>query len=154
MPINAIKIETKINRSPIDTFDMFMSKVSDWWPLDTHSVSPSLGEPAPETVVIERFEGGKVFEIATNGQHRIWGTILEYAEGKRVAFTWHPGLSADDATEVSVAFERTDDGNTLVTLTHKGWEVRGEQAADIRGNYVKGWTDIIQKRFAGLANAR
>ena len=150
MPIDAVKVVTKINRNPAETFDVFMSKVSDWWPLDTHSVSPNLGEPTPETVVIERFEGGKVFEVAVSGQHRIWGTILDYEEGKRVAFSWHPGSPENEATAVSVEFEPTDDGNTLVTLVHTGWEIRGDQAAAIRSNYLKGWTDILQNQFAGL----
>ena len=153
MSLDAIKIVSKIKRSPNETFDAFLSKASLWWPLDTHSISPSLGEPAPDTIVIERFEGGKIFEISAHGEHRIWGTVLDYEEGKRIAFSWHPGLTESDATAVSVEFEPTDEGHTIVTLVHSGWEARGDRAAEIRGNYATGWSDIIQNRFTDFANA-
>lgn len=152
MHLDPIKVVTKINRSPRDTFAAFLSKVSAWWPLDTHSIGPNLGEPVPDTVVIERHEGGAIFEVSTTGERRIWGTILDYEEGKRIAFTWHPGLPEAEATNVSVAFDLMDDGHTLVTLVHSGWDARGEKAATIRTNYVTGWTDIIETRFAGFAN--
>jgi hypothetical protein len=153
MSLDAIKVVSKINKSPGETFDAFMSRVSDWWPLDTHSVSPYLGEPAPDTVVIERYEGGKIFEISANGEHRIWGTILDYQEGRSVTFSWYPGLSENDATKVSVEFEIADDGKTIVTLVHSGWEARGDKAEEIRGNYVTGWTDIMQNRFTEFTNS-
>ncbi|MEO0979336.1 MAG: SRPBCC domain-containing protein [Pseudomonadota bacterium] len=153
MSLEPVTVVAKINRSPSETFDAFLSKVSHWWPLETHSVSPYLGEPAPETVVIERYEGGKIFEISTKGDHRIWGTILNYQEGKRVTFSWHPGSPEHEATTVSVAFDLADDGKTIVTLVHSGWEARGDKAAEIRGNYLTGWTDIIQRRFIDFTNA-
>ncbi len=153
MPLDPIEIVSKIDRPPADTFDAFLSKVSQWWPLETHSVGPYLGEPAPTVAVIERHEGGKVFEVSATGEHRVWGTIVEYEDGKRIAFSWHPGLSEAEATKVSVDFALADDGGTIVTLIHSGWEARGEQADAMRGNYLTGWTDIIQNRFTGFVNA-
>ena len=153
MSLDEIKVVSTINRNKRETFEAFMSKASHWWPLDTHSVSPYLGEPAPDTVVIERYEGGKIFEISASGEHRVWGTILDYQEGKRIAFSWHPGLPENEATTVSVEFEAVDDGKTVVTLIHSGWEARGERAAETRENYVTGWNDIIQTRFTGFTNS-
>ncbi len=153
MSLNAIKVVSEVNRSPDETFDAFMSEASHWWPLDTHSVSPYLGEPAPDTVVIERYEGGQIFEISKTGENRIWGIIIDYEEGRRVAFRWYPGLSEAEATTVSVEFEATDDGKTVVTLIHDGWEARGDQAAEIRKNYVEGWAEIIDGRFRNFINA-
>lgn len=153
MSLDPVKVVTRINRSPSETFDAFMSRASHWWPLETHSVSPYLGEPAPESVVIERHEGGKIFEISTKGEHRVWGTILDYQEGRRVAFSWHPGSPENEATTVTVDFELADDGKTIVTLVHDGWEARGDKATEIRGNYLTGWADIIQNRFTDFANA-
>jgi len=153
MPLDPIKIVTIIRCTPRETFEAFMSKAALWWPLETHSVSPYFGEPAPETVVIQRHEGGKVFEISTTGEQRVWGTILDYEEGKRIVFSWHPGLSETEATQVSVEFEMADDGSTVITLIHSGWEARGEKAVEMRNNYQTGWFDIIQNRFAGFANS-
>lgn len=153
MPIDPITIVTTVERSPTETFDAFLSKVSHWWPLETHSVSPYLGQPAPETVVIERYEGGRIFETSTQGEQFIWGIVLEYVEGKRIAFSWHPGLSEAEATKVTVEFEVTDAGCTVVTLVHTGWEARGEKADEMRGNYQTGWADIIQNRFSSFVSS-
>lgn len=153
MSLDPITIVCEVKRSPRETFDAFISKASDWWPLDTHSISPYLGEPVPDTVVMERYEGGKIYEISKTGEHRVWGVILDYEEGKHIAFTWYPGLSETEATTVSVEFETTDDGNTVVTLIHQGWEARGEQAAATRSNYVTGWADIVQSRFTNFVNS-
>lgn len=153
MSLEAIRVVTVVNRSPSETFDAFLSKASNWWPLDTHSVSPYLGEPAPDTVVLERFEGGKIYEISQSGEHRLWGVILDYEDGKRLTFSWYPGLIEDEATRVSVTFDATDNDKTMVTLVHSGWEARGESAVDMRQNYVTGWDDIIQSRFANYVNA-
>ncbi|MEL6690539.1 MAG: SRPBCC domain-containing protein [Pseudomonadota bacterium] len=153
MPLEPIKVVTKINRRPEEVFDAFMSKISDWWPLATHSVGPFLGEAAPEIVVFEGHEGGKIYEVSERGEHRVWGTVLKYQAGRHVSFSWHPGLPESEATTVSVDFEPTDDGATLVTLVHTGWEARGDGAAAIRENYVSGWADIIQNRFTAFTNA-
>ena len=47
----------------------------------THSLSPFLGEPAPEIVVFEAHEGGKIYEVSERGEHRPWGTVLHYSAG-------------------------------------------------------------------------
>ncbi|MFQ6550292.1 SRPBCC domain-containing protein [Aestuariibius sp. 2305UL40-4] len=153
MPLDPIKVVTTIKRNPQEAFDAFVSKVSLWWPLETHSVSPYLGEPVPEIVVIERHEGGQVFEISAKGERRAWGTILAYEEGKHISFSWHPGLSEAEATTVSVEFESADDGSTVITLVHTGWEARGDQAVEMRGNYLSGWADIMQNRFTGFTKS-
>ena len=103
-----------------------------------------MGDPAPEIVVFESHEGGKIYEISPGGEHRIWGTVLEYQAGLHVSFSWHPGLEEAQATTVSVDFEPTDDGATVVTLVHTGWEAPGDWATAVRENYVTGWAYIIQ----------
>lgn len=153
MSLEPIRIVVVVDRNPAETFDAFTRRVSEWWPLQTHSVSPYMGEPAPDTVVIERREDGDIFEVSQSGERRLWGKVLDYVEGKRLSFTWHPGLAVTQATRVSVAFESTDHNKTVVTLVHEGWEARGADASSMRETYHTGWQTIIQERFVMFVHA-
>lgn len=151
MTLEPIEIMVIVPR-PVDAaFDAFTQRLSDWWPLDTHSIGPSLGEAPPETVVVEAREGGRIFEDSDTGTERLWGRITAYEPGRALAFTWHPGLDEALSTHVTVRFEPTDTGATAVTLIHDGWAVRGENAEQVRTNYVNGWQDILANRFAAFA---
>ena len=68
-------------------------------------------------------------------------------DGKTLSVTWHPGLDATLATRVTVRFAGTDDGKTVVTLIHDGWDMRGDQAEATHENYVAGLQDILWSRF-------
>ena len=148
MRIEPFEITVVINRTPNDVFDAFVSKLSDWWPLETHSIGPGLGEAPPSHVVVEPDEGGRIYEVSQNGEARLWGRIKDYEPGKAISFTWHPGLDGTMATFVSVRFQETDANRTAVTLVHDGWDARGDDAERVRENYVTGWSDIIRRRFA------
>lgn len=154
MVFSPIEVTAVVDRLPAETFDAFVFGISDWWPLDTHSVGPYLGDPAPDTVVMERHEGGRIFEVSPNGEQRLWGEFLEFDDGAKLSFSWYPGLDKALATIVTVCFEGTDDGKTVVTLTHDGWEARGADAASMRENYVSGWKDIIKNRFVSFVSNR
>ena len=65
-----------------------------------------------------------------------------------MAFTWHPGEDAVDATSVEVAFVAADSG-TVVTLTHVGWE-RHPGGVKMRAGYDTGW-DLVLGRYAAAA---
>ena len=41
---------------------------------------------------------------------------------------------------------------TRVDLEHRGWEVYGEEAAEMRGEYVEGW-EFVLSRYVEKANA-
>ncbi|MEO0401971.1 MAG: SRPBCC domain-containing protein, partial [Pseudomonadota bacterium] len=73
--------------------------------------------------------------------------ILEYEAGRSLAMTWHPGNNADNPTRVSVTFEQIADNSTRVTLTHSGWEIWGDAAADKRENYDTGWDFVLGARY-------
>jgi hypothetical protein len=53
---------------------------------------------------------------------------------------------------VTIAFARVD-GGTCVTLTHEGWEVLGDGAAPVRGEYQTGWDLVLVERFGGICLA-
>jgi len=126
-----------IVRAGVETaFRLFTDRIGEWWPLATHSV---FGEHA--TVA---FEDGRLVERAA-ATSTTWGEVLAWDPPQGFRITWHPGHDADEATEVAVAFTEQD-GETLVRLTHTGWERRARAAA--RASYETGWV-LVLERYAG-----
>ncbi|MEO1108435.1 MAG: SRPBCC domain-containing protein [Pseudomonadota bacterium] len=144
---NPIVKSITVNAAPNRAFDVFVHRVANWWPLDGHAVSASKGKPAL-AVMIEPWVGGAVYETMCDGERADWGEVLIYEDGRRVAFTWHPGTNKDFPTQVEVLFEERDPGKTLVTLTHSGWEVWAAEAPEKRGGYDTGWDFVLGECYA------
>ena len=130
-----------VNCSPEHAFKVFVSRISDWWPVESHSVSAGEGRPA-QSVTIERTVGGSVYETKYDGSRADWGRVLTYEQGKKLTMTWHPGNNSDNATLVEVTFTGSDTGCD-VTLTHSGWDVWGSEAPDRITRYTEGWGMIL-----------
>jgi uncharacterized protein YndB with AHSA1/START domain len=120
-------------------FRRFTDEIHTWWPMATHSVAA--GRAA--TVVLEGWEGGRLFEREDDGTTHEWGRIVTWEPPHRVAFTWHPGRQSPSAQHLSVAFTVEGDG-TSAELTHGGWEVLGDDAAAVRGQYDQGWLQVLE----------
>jgi hypothetical protein len=123
-------------------FDLFTAHIGAWWPMRTHSV---YGEEA--TVA---FENGQVIE-RLGDRETVWGTVLEWDRPAGFGMTWHPGNPPEQATEVHVGFADAGTG-TLVTLTHVGWDRRGD-ADRARAGYEVGWPIVLgeYEQHAALA---
>ncbi len=119
-------------------FELFTSRIDDWWPRVTHSVG---GEEAA-SVHMDSEVGGRVFEVTRDGVEHEWGRILAWEPAARVAFSWYPGLGAEQATHVEVSFRSTAEG-TEVTLVHDGWEARGADSNRMRDGYDTGWDFVL-----------
>ncbi|WP_171178752.1 SRPBCC domain-containing protein [Ruegeria sp. HKCCD8929] len=141
----------EVNCSAARAFEVFVTRISDWWPLDGHAVSAASGKPA-QSVTIEPRVGGAVYETMHDGGRTDWGKVLEFEPGRSLAMTWHPGNNADAPTRVQVEFADAG-GKTRVTLTHSGWEVWGAEAAAKRGNYDSGWDFVFGERYTGAIAA-
>jgi hypothetical protein len=59
-----------------------------------------------------------------------------------VRFTWHPERQEMENVQVRVEF-RPSGTDTLVELTHSGWEQFGEQAIELRSQYDGGWDGVL-----------
>ena len=129
---------------PAEAFDLFTTRMSSWWPLQTHSVFTG----DSEAVVFESFAGGRVIERSRTGQEHVWAEIVAYDRPRRFVLAWHPG--GGPATEVEVAFTPSDDG-TLVELEHRGWEVF-EKPEAARDEYANGWPLVFGERFIAAAS--
>jgi hypothetical protein len=64
-----------------------------------------------------------------------------------MVFSWHPGREAATAQEVELRFVGTSSG-TRIELEHRGWEVLGDRAEEMRGGYVTGWVPVLESYVA------
>jgi uncharacterized protein YndB with AHSA1/START domain len=116
-------------------FAVFTDEIGRWWPLGGgHSVYGEGGTVA--------FRDGRVVERGPGGQEAVWGTVLDWDPPHRLRLTWHPGRDSANATEVEVRFTAAADGQTTVTLEHRGWERLADPAAT-RSAYDEGWPIVL-----------
>jgi uncharacterized protein YndB with AHSA1/START domain len=133
--------------APVErAFRVFTERIGDWWPVRTHSVH----EEQAERVELEPRLGGELYEVWSGGRVP-WGTITVWEPPHRLVYTWHPGYSPDEATEVEVRFTAHGE-ETLVELVHRGWEARGDLARKMRDGYETGWDPVLD-RFVERAAA-
>jgi uncharacterized protein YndB with AHSA1/START domain len=143
-----IRFRVTVPLSPADAFLLFTERMTEWWPLPTHS----LGRTRASRVDFEPWEGGRIVEHTVDGEEHVWGEVLIAEPPHRIVFTWHPGLDAD--TEVEVTFRAVViplGMTTEVTLEHRKWENLGAMAAEARSGYANGWPYVFVQRFTAAA---
>ena len=135
-------------------FAVFTERIGGWWPLGDHSVH---GENSTVSFAGSGV-GARIVESKSDvdgpadesADPSVWGTVTRWEPGELVAFTWHPGMSPDAASRVTVTFIEAA-GKTLVTLEHTGWESFGDRAVQARENYQQGWAVVLGAYAAQLA---
>jgi uncharacterized protein YndB with AHSA1/START domain/uncharacterized protein YciI len=115
-------------------FAVFTERIGAWWPVARHSV---YGEHATAA-----FRDGRLIETGPGGEEAVWGTVLDWQPPRRLLMTWHPGQGAERASEVEVGFAPVTETQTLVTVTHSGWE-RFTDPAAARDEYRNGWPTVL-----------
>src|SRR5205085_6244220 len=71
---------------PPQAFDLFTSRIGEWWPLESHSV----GGSSSAGIVLD--ESGAV-ETLGDGSTSRWGDVIDWEPPYRFSMTWHPGAS-------------------------------------------------------------
>lgn len=137
--------------SPDRAFKLFTEEMSEWWPLDTHSLSAAEDKPAKSVTIAPKI-GGEVTETRHDGTTALWGRVTDWTPGERFGMRWFVGHPEDRATQVDVRFESVADG-TQVTLTHSGWAVHGDAATAMRTGYKSGWEAILAGRYLMASKA-
>lgn len=127
-----------IQMSQEDAFRRFTLEVSQWWPM----TGRPLGVSRPGTVVFEERAGGQVFHRKRNGDTQVWGTIEKWNPPRNVRFSFHPERPPSQAQTVDVTFEPAGQ-DTLVQLTHSGWESLGSGGAALRDEFDTGWEPVM-----------
>lgn len=137
----SVTVETSIEHA----FTVFTERLGEWWPIRSLSVHTE------DTISarMEPREGGAIYEVWQGGRE-VWGEITTWDPPQRLVFNWHPGLEPTETTEIEVRFASR--GNvTVVELEHRGWEMRGERAGEVRATYDSGWVMTLD-RFAAAAS--
>jgi uncharacterized protein YciI/uncharacterized protein YndB with AHSA1/START domain len=140
-PLPPVRRQVVVPSGPELAFAVFTEEIGAWWPLGEHSIHGADAGVA--------FRDGKILEEGPAGEVALWGTVLDAAPPDRISFTWHPGMPAEQASEVSISFVAVGD-QTLVTLEHSGWEAFADDPAKHRANYNHGWP-IVLGRFEKAA---
>jgi uncharacterized protein YndB with AHSA1/START domain len=145
--VEPVRKSVTVSVAPPRAFEFFTRDIGRWWPLATHSVG--LAEAASVSFGVA--VGDQLVETGAHGTKEIWGTVLRSEPPRRIAISWHPGRSEDEATLVEVTFTPDSAGGTVVELVHSGWErwADGETRAD---NYRQGW-DPVLRAFVDQAGA-
>jgi uncharacterized protein YndB with AHSA1/START domain len=152
--IEPIHRSITVARAPADAFRLFTAEMGSWWPLDTHGRADEHQGATTERLVFEEREGGRVYEVLSNGVEADWGVVTAWEPPARFVLDWNPSPEDRPPTEVEVTFIETVGGGTRVDLHHRHWERLGEEAgAAYRANYEPGWTYILDERFGGAASA-
>jgi uncharacterized protein YndB with AHSA1/START domain len=125
-------------------FDLFTAGMHRWWPLHIHSLAVDAFEVrvTAESVVFEQSQGGRIYEVMSDGREGDWGSVLHWERPTRVVFSWKPNLTDNPPTEIEVRFTATAEG-TQVELEHRGWERLGDLALQRREGYQTGWTGLL-----------
>jgi uncharacterized protein YciI len=137
-----IRREILVDADPATAFEVFTARLGRWWPLAELSV---YGDGAAVS-----FDGGQIIESAADGRTAVWGTVTRWEPPDAVAFSWHPGKPAEQASHVEVTFTAAA-GQTLVTLQHTGWEVFADPAA-ARAEYDHGWPMVLERYGDAVAD--
>ncbi len=148
MTIPPVVKTIRVDITPQAAFALFTSRIGEWWPLSSHSVSGNAGHTSIELEMSEGI-GGELVETGHDGTRHVWGRIEEWAPGQALTLTWHPGRSDGAETQVRITFEADGEGTTL-TLTHSNWENLGAEGAKTRDGYDQGWNSIMEQ-FAQAA---
>jgi uncharacterized protein YndB with AHSA1/START domain len=145
----AVEQTIVVDAPPERAFAVFTEGLGTWWPLDGYSI----GSKPAASAVIEPRVGGRWFERAADGTECPWGHVLAWDPPRRLVLTWE--ISCDYqpdpsvASEVEVRFLAEKDGRTRVDLVHRGLEVYGERAQEMRDTFGSpgGWAGLLG-RFA------
>ena len=143
-----VRKSVTVPAAPERAFELFTAHIHQWWPLASHSVG---GEQAAG-IVFGDGTGAEITETLADGSTSVWGTVTGWEPPHRVAFTWHAGTAAAEATSVEVTFTPDGPGATVVRLVHSGWEQRPDGAA-ARAGYDSGWEPVIGSFAAFAAGA-
>jgi hypothetical protein len=150
-----VRKQITVQASQERAFAVFTEGQGSWWPPEHH-----IGEQPWHEAVVEPREGGRWFERAADGSECDWGRIRVWDPPSRLVLVWQLSDEwAYDAaleTEVDVRFIAEGPDRTRVELEHRGLEVYGDRAAEMRGTFdsSNGWSYILEAFGGALAPAR
>ena len=140
--------------SPEQAFDIFLTGMGSWWPLDKFTYSAMKGAPAKD-VRIDPRPGGGITEIGADGAETSWGHVVDYAPHSHMELRFHipaPGHEDGGQSLLRIAFAPVD-GGTRVDLRQSDFEAIGEMGEPSSKGYSQGWVAIFEGAYANACAA-
>lgn len=140
-----IRQQMLVHASQVRTFDVFATRIHDWWPVG----SISAGRDRIRAVVTEPRLGGRVYERWDDDTEIDWATVTVWKPHDALTLRW---LMTPAPTEVQLTFGVVAPRLTSVMLVHSGWEnlteeqVRADCAQPggyLGGSFERGWHQIL-----------
>jgi uncharacterized protein YndB with AHSA1/START domain len=134
-------------------FDVFTRRMGSWWNPDHR-----LGDQPLADVVVEPREGGRWYEVGTDGAECQWGRVLAWEPHGRVLLAWQLNgqwdYDPDFVTELEIRFVAEGPTSTRVELEHRDLERFGADAAAVRDSLdsPNGWAGLLARFGGGLAS--
>ncbi|MEL7026383.1 MAG: SRPBCC domain-containing protein [Pseudomonadota bacterium] len=134
--------------SPEHAFELFTSRMGEWWPMETHSISSDTEASDPaQGLRFETGADGKITETLADGTESVWAHVTDWDAPNTFSIDWYPGEEPDLATQVKVTFT-ADTKGTRVDLVHSGFDVRGKDPEKMRAAYNEGWVGVMDRFIA------
>ncbi|MFC3894523.1 SRPBCC family protein [Lentzea rhizosphaerae] len=141
-----------VNAGADHAFKVFTEKFVTWWPPAHH-----IGAAELKDVVVEPRDGGRWYEIGTDGAECDWGSVKAWEPPSRLLLAWHLDGDWDydpdpaKASEVEITFTPEGSG-TRVELVHRNFERHFTKPERVREGVSGdgGWGGILlgfQKAF-------
>lgn len=142
-------------------FDAFVSDIDLWW---RRGPRFRPGGDRAGKMVLEPRVGGRLMEVYDEAKDDrfVAGRVLAWEPNRCMIFEWRlSNFAADEATEVEVTFEPTDDGKTRVVVCHRGWHdlPKGHPALHGEDGFVLGkrigmWWASLFLAYVDIAGAK
>lgn len=115
-----VYVALRVKAAPERAFDAFVQEIGAWWrPNGLFQTTPR----APGVLAFEPGEGGRLTETLANGKVFEIGQITAWEPPARLVFSWRQAnFPLDLHTEVEVCFEAVGNGETRVSVEHRGFD--------------------------------
>jgi uncharacterized protein YndB with AHSA1/START domain len=147
-----VRKSIRVEASPERAFQVFTDGIGRWWP-KSHKIGPAdLDRP-----IIEPREGGRWYELDTDGSECDIGKVVVWDPPARLLLAWQLNaqwkFDPDLVTEVEVLFTPEGSG-TRVDLEHRHLERLGDSAEGFREaiDAPGGWSGLLALYAEASAN--
>jgi len=125
-------------------------EMGTWWPTNRFATSVMRGQTV-QALRVESRAGGRIVEVASDGQEHLWGTIRIYEPPGFLSMDFHvphPSEKNPGFSTVEVRFTALGAERTRVELRQSNWEGLGEVAEMVQGGYREAWVVIFEGAYA------
>ena len=118
------------------------SEVFEAWVSESSVIAPVTSIKSDPKV------GGKYILYVGEGeqQHQMTGVFKQFVRGEKLEYSWN-WQGTDEVTTVTVDFQESADGSTLVTLSHQGFQSEESKSIHDQGwdSYVSGLSKLLDE---------